>query len=374
MKNLKKVMKLPHKSACIIAALFTIGYTAEAQVGIGTSSPDGSAKLDVSSTSKGILFPRMTYAQREAIVSPATGLTIYCLNCGSGQPQYYNGSAWLNMIGGSGLTPPPSVAPTTAASSITKTTATSGGNVTNDLGNAITARGVCWSLSQNPTIADSKTTEPGTTGTYSSNITGLSAGNTYYVSSYATNSMGTSYGTQVSFKTADYAIGESALGGKIAYILQGGDPGYDPNTTHGLVATNADIISGYSRWAVTITGLLCPSTDIPGAAGILIGTGNQNTIDIMSYNATVNCTGTEVAAGRCADLVEGGYSDWYLPRKDEMYKLYLNRVAIAGFSSNAYWTSSEYSATQAWYQDVSDGTQSAINKTNPIYVRPVRSY
>lgn len=353
----------------IFPALFLLVAAANAQVGIGTSSPDASAKLDISSTSQGVLFPRMTYAQRQAIASPATGLMIYCLNCGSGQPQYYNGSAWLNMVGSSALTPPPSVASTTSATSITKTTATSGGNVTDDLGNAITARGVCWSLAQNPTIADSKTTEAGTTGAFTSNITGLSAGRTYYVRSYATNAMGTGYGTQVSFKTADYAIGESALGGKIAYILQSGDPGYDPNTTHGLVATHADISSVLSRWAPTGQLQQCWNTDILGASGTAIGTGNQNTIDIMSQ-----CSGDELAARRCGDLVEGGYSDWYLPSKDEMYKLYLNRTAIGGFSSNAYWTSSEYSATHAWFQDVSDGSQLAISKTNPIYVRPVRSY
>ncbi len=360
----------------IFISFFSViyGSISLAQVGIGTNTPHTSAKLDITSTTMGVLFPRMTYLQREAIVSPAAGLMIYCSNCGSGQPQFYNGSAWLNMIGGAGLTPPPAVAPTTAASSITKTTATAGGNVTSDYGNAITARGICWSTVQNPTTADAKTTETGTTGIFSSNITGLTPGNTYYVRAYATNSMGTSYGTQVSFKSADYTIGESALGGKIAYLLQSGDPGYDPATTHGLVATNADISSVYSRWAVNKSGLLCPSTDVPGAAGILIGTGNQNTIEIVSFFSSNSCSDAEVAASRCWDLVEGGYSDWYLPSKDEMYKLYLNRASITGFSSNAYWTSSEYSATHAWYQDVSDGTQATIGKSNPIYVRPVRSF
>ena len=366
------------KKIIILLVIFTTFATMAQSVGINAdgSSANASAILDLKSTTKGLLPPRMKYIERNTISSPAQGLMIYCTDCGPyGEPQFYNGTAWVNMIGGAGLTPPPAVAPTTAASSITKTTATAGGNVTSDYGNAITARGICWSTAQNPTTADSKTTETGTTGIFSSNITGLTPGNTYYVRAYATNAMGTGYGTQMSLKSADYTIGESALGGKIAYLLQSGDPGYDPATTHGLVATNADISSVYSRWAVNnILAMFCQSTDVPGAAGILIGTGNQNTIEIVSFFSSNSCSNAEVAASRCWDLVQGGYSDWYLPSKDEMYKLYLNRASITGFSSNAYWTSSEYSDTHAWFQDVSDGGQSPIYKVNPFYIRPVRSF
>jgi uncharacterized protein (TIGR02145 family) len=90
---------------------------------------------------------------------------------------------------------------TTAASSITQTTATSGGNITSDGGAAVTARGVCWATVQNPTTINSKSTDGTGTGSFSSNITGLTANTTYYVRSYATNSQGTSYGTQITFTT-----------------------------------------------------------------------------------------------------------------------------------------------------------------------------
>jgi len=91
---------------------------------------------------------------------------------------------------------------TTATSSITTTTATSGGIITNEGGAPITARGVCWSTSANPTIADSKTTDGTGTGTFTSTLTGLTANTTYNVRAYATNSGGTRYGTQLSFTTA----------------------------------------------------------------------------------------------------------------------------------------------------------------------------
>ncbi len=97
------------------------------------------------------------------------------------------------------------VAPTVTTnviSSITSVSATGGGNVTNGGGTTVTVRGVCWATSQNPTISNSKTTDGTGTGTFTSSITGLSPGTTYYVRAYATNSVGTSYGTEVSFTSS----------------------------------------------------------------------------------------------------------------------------------------------------------------------------
>ena len=91
---------------------------------------------------------------------------------------------------------------TSAVTDVTQTTATSGGRITSDGGAAITAKGVCWSISATPTIADSKTVNGTDTAAFVSDITGLTASTTYYVRAYATNSVGTTYGTAVSFTTA----------------------------------------------------------------------------------------------------------------------------------------------------------------------------
>ncbi len=91
---------------------------------------------------------------------------------------------------------------TTEITSITATTASSGGNITNDGGASVTARGVCWSTSQNPTVADSHTDDGNGTGSFTSILTGLSSNTTYYVRAYATNSAGTAYGNELSFKTS----------------------------------------------------------------------------------------------------------------------------------------------------------------------------
>jgi hypothetical protein len=91
---------------------------------------------------------------------------------------------------------------TNAITEITQTSAKSGGNITSSGNASITARGVCWSTSLNPTINDSKTSDGTVTGTYTSSITGLSANTTYYVRAYATSNNGTAYGSELSFKTA----------------------------------------------------------------------------------------------------------------------------------------------------------------------------
>jgi len=91
-------------------------------------------------------------------------------------------------------------------SNVSANSAHSGGNVTSDGGSTITARGICWSTSATPTISNSHTTETGTTGTFSSTMTGLSSSTVYHVRAYATNSAGTAYGDELTFETAPNQI------------------------------------------------------------------------------------------------------------------------------------------------------------------------
>jgi hypothetical protein len=90
---------------------------------------------------------------------------------------------------------------TTDISNILTTSANSGGNITDGGGSNISVRGVCWNTSGSPTISNSHTSDGSGTGSYSSSITGLTLGTTYYVRAYATNSSGTSYGSSISFTT-----------------------------------------------------------------------------------------------------------------------------------------------------------------------------
>ena len=95
---------------------------------------------------------------------------------------------------------------TGSVTNITSSSATCGGNVISNGGDIITARGICWSTSQNPSLNDSHTSEGTGIGYFSSNITGLTAGTTYYVRAYATNSAGTAYGQQTSFTALDLPV------------------------------------------------------------------------------------------------------------------------------------------------------------------------
>ena len=163
---------------------------------------------------------------------------------------------------------------TATISALTSTTSISGGNITSDGGATVTARGVVWSTSQNPTIVlTTKTTDGSGNGIFTSNISGLTANTQYFVRSYAT-----------------------------------------------------------------------------------LGTG--------SY-----------AAKLCFDLVLNGYSDWYLPSRNEMSKMILNKIAIGGFSSANYWSSSEYDIMNAYYSNFTSGNSNLIGSKNSVSnVRAVRSF
>ena len=89
--------------------------------------------------------------------------------------------------------------------SITQTTAISGGNVTDDGGSEVTARGVCWSIDENPTIASASTNDGKGIGSFTSTLTGLTANTKYYVRAYATSKAGTGYGNQLNFVTTQSA-------------------------------------------------------------------------------------------------------------------------------------------------------------------------
>jgi hypothetical protein len=159
------------------------------------------------------------------------------------------------------------------------------------------------------------------------------------------------------------SIGDSLEGGKVAYILQSGDTGYDSNYIKGIIVATSNQSTGIQWYNGSFT--------TTSATGTAIGTGLSNTDAII---ASQGATSTNYAAGLARAYTGGGYSDWYLPSKDELNQLYINRVAIGGFTSAFYWSSTEAAFAYAWRQNLNDGTQDTLGKNGTYYVRAVRTF
>jgi hypothetical protein len=160
------------------------------------------------------------------------------------------------------------------------------------------------------------------------------------------------------------SIGDSYGGGKLAYVLKAGDPGYDATTPHGLIAATSDYPTRIQWWN--------GSYITTGATATALGTGFANTNTIIAAQGTGS-----YAASVARNHTEGGYSDWYLPSKDELYKLWENRTAIGNFNGDWYYSSSENTGTSpatAWLIGRTSGTWWPNVKHETWSVRAIRAF
>lgn len=244
---------------------------------------------------------------------------------------------------------------TDMVSGVTTNSAICGGIVSAEGSYPVSLRGVCWSIGAGPDIFDNKTQDGFGTGYFTSMIPGLSEYTTYHVRAYASNSAGTSYGNEAVFTTAGnsgFFPGQHYGGGIIFYI--------DNTGQHGLIATENDI---------DITTWGCYSTYITGATDTAIGTGMQNTLDIVTGCADLQC-----AAHLCYNLNLNGFTDWFLPSLHELNQLYVNRQYVGNLNTGYYWSSSQVNANEAWQQNFSSGNRIKYGKYDPSAVRAIRKF
>jgi Protein of unknown function (DUF1566) len=314
------------------------------QVGINTdnSAPDNSAMLDVKSSSRGLLPPRMTHADLNNISSPAAGLVVYCTDCGSnglGALTMFMGGTWYKLSNNC-LNPPPSP---TAGTQVPSTCQ------------------IVWNWNPVPgatgyklNLTDDYATAYDIHDVTTLTQTGLNPSTSYNLIVWAYNTCGHSSATLLSSQTLDgncIFIGNSYQGGIIFYI--------DGTGSHGLIA--ATNYQGNSlQW--TYPAISVTTYDF-------IGSGQVNTNAILAA-----CSDPGTAAKACDTYENNGYSDWFLPSKDELNLMYPQRSFIPDMSSGTYWSSSQYDDNDAYAQDFSTGGQNHISKVGPGYVRAIRKF
>jgi len=246
---------------------------------------------------------------------------------------YWNGaSAYIYGNELSFTTPAPTLptVTTTAITSITASSAYSGGTVTSNGGANVTRRGICWGTIANPDTLGAMSVSGNGTGGYAVSLTPLLGSTTYHVRAWAVNSVGISYGADLSFTTCAtplYTVGQAALGGIVYYV--------DCTGQHGLVAATVDQGTGVAYG--------CEGT-VTGATGTALYTGAANTTTILTA-----CTTAGIAAQLCRNYHGGGYNDWYLPSIGELTEMYNQRGVVPGLTYGVYtyWSSTESSATVA---------------------------
>ena len=178
--------------------------------------------------------------------------------------------------------------------------------------------------------------------------------------------------SQINNLVVGFGVGDFYGGGVVFYIFESGDTGYVAGETHGLIAAVQDQSSGI-RW---YNG----SNTRTWATATTIGTGSANTDAII---AVQGATETSYAAGVARAYTGGGFTDWFLPSKDELNQMYRNKATInttasanggSNFSTNFYWSSTESGISSAWYKNLNHGYQSDGSKYGEKDVRAVRAF
>ena len=224
------------------------------------------------------------------------------------------------------------------------------------------------------TVAATTTTVPSATTTVAATTTTVAATTTTVAATTTTVAATT---TTVALACASgglCAVGDTGPGGGIVFYVHANGTfacgeTLNQNCTYLEAAPFGDEVQ--RTWATGGN----QSAAVSGADGTAIGTGEQNTADIVAQSGNVAATS---AAVYCSELVSGGQSDWFLPSKDELNLMYTNlhsaSTPLGGFSTLNYWSSSEIVDNAARLQGFFNGTTGNYYKSVMYAVRPVRAF
>ena len=231
----------------------------------------------------------------------------------------------------------PSSITTDTITAITATTAISGGNISSDGGATVTARGVCWSTSTSPTIANNKTADGTGVGSFTSNLTGLTENTTYHLRAYATNSAGTAYGNEETFTTTNSSEPETVtdIDGNVYHTVTIGTQVWMVENLKTTKYRNGDPIlnnTDNTEWSLLLSGAYCDYNNLPSYSEI--------------YGKLYNWYAVN-------DIRNIAPTGWHVPTDAEWTTLttYLGGEIIAGGKlkqmSTSLWTSPNTNATNS---------------------------
>ena len=358
-------------TATVSATASVTSITGTTATSGGTITTDGGATI----TSRGLVWGTSAGASTFSVTTgTGTGTYTASITGLSIATTYFVRAFATNSVGTvfgpevQFATPNTATVASTITSTITSSTAILGGVLTSN-GGATTTIGIMYSTASNfGTFSTTSINANAVAGTYTTSISGLSELTTYYVKAYATNTAGTVYGPTINFITPvlPLTVGTTYQGGIIFYLFQSGDPGYVAGQTHGLIASTSDQAI-YTDWKNN-GGF----TNI--ATGTGIGTGLANTNAIISIHGS----SASYAAGFARAYNGGGYTDWYLPSRDELYKMHLNigqgANNIAQLLRETYWSSSQSDSMQAYYMFAQSGSIQTVWKDWGKAVRAIRTF
>jgi uncharacterized protein (TIGR02145 family) len=307
---------------------------------------------------------------------------------------------------------------TTAASDITIHSASSGGNITNDGGSAVTSRGVCWNTTGNPSTAGQHTSDGTGSGAYTSELTGLGNNTTYHIRAFATNGAGTAYGNELTFTTLvpdgqpcpgtpivwygeknyfTVQIGTQCwfrdnlnIGTRIDSSLSQTNNGVVEKYCYSDLEANCNVYGGLYQWAELVqylNGASNTTTWDPVPAGNIQGlcpTGWHIPSDVEWATLTDYLGGTGAGGGK---MKETGTAHWLSPNTGATNESGFTALPAGFYDSDGvyldifnlthFWSSTQYNAANSWIRSLGydQGTidSNGLYKAQAISVRCMKN-